>query len=159
MDECSGRWAIKFCATKSAILAYRCHFPPSRLFMNDLPKLTSRCIKGLGLQYSWSFNFHEQVICAIANTNRTNGPIVKTFHTLKRKLMRYKSYCRPQLEDCPISFSNLLTVDRVLAEKYNDQSQRNVLVQHQSLVKENDASSCNLTPFSCLLLSRTSYSL
>lgn len=70
---------IKFSVNKSDILAFKCHVSPGRLFIKVLLILTIHYVKDPGSQYFYSFNFHDQAVCRIANENRANCFTVKTF--------------------------------------------------------------------------------
>lgn len=70
---------MNFFPNKSAILAYECHIPSGRRFIEGLPISATHRVKDLLPRRCGSINFHAQAVCQIANSNRTNDLIAEIF--------------------------------------------------------------------------------
>ncbi|MBM6549250.1 RNA-directed DNA polymerase [Streptococcus dysgalactiae] len=116
LDLWCNSWSMRFSAAKSTILSYRCSVPPGSLFLNGSALPNNHIVRDLGLQYSCTFNFSEQIFYQIAKARRSIGLIHRTFRLRDSKLNVYLSHTRPLLEYCPIIFTHMRKSDRVALE-------------------------------------------
>ncbi|WP_432422663.1 RNA-directed DNA polymerase [Streptococcus dysgalactiae] len=116
LDLWCNAWSMSFSAAKSTILTYKCSVPPGTLTLNGSALTSSYLVRDLGLRYSCTFNFSEQIAYQIAKAKRTIGLIHRTFRLSESKVQVYLAHARPLLEYCPIIFTHVRKSDRISLE-------------------------------------------
>ena len=104
----SHRSGLKFSSSKSCVMAHRFNLPNGHLTLNSEPLSSTLQVRDLGLRYSCSFNFSEQILYQVAKARRLTYLINRAFHLRETKILLFKQVVLPILEfGC--AFSSLLT--------------------------------------------------
>jgi hypothetical protein len=118
LTQWSNTSMIKFSPTKSNVLTYKCIIPYGSTLIAGEPITTQNSVRDLGIRYSSSLNFSEQVSFQLAKARQAYGFIKKSFTLPRARLVLYKSNVRPLLEYCPIICSNMRKQDRLALESF-----------------------------------------
>ncbi|CAL8107568.1 unnamed protein product [Calicophoron daubneyi] len=116
LDSWSEKWLIKFSASKSIVLPYKCHIPSDCVSLGGQYLTLSPSVRDLGLRYSANFNFFEQVDYQIARARKTIGYLRYRIHLPAARLELYKICVRPVLETYTIIYGNVRKCDRLAIE-------------------------------------------
>jgi hypothetical protein len=116
LESWSDIWLIKFSPAKSHVLAFKCAIPTNAVSLHDVSIPVQSSVRDLGIRYSCSLNFSEQVEYQLARARQLIGLISSVFSLPQAKLEMYKIYVRPILEYGSIVGSNLRKCDRVALE-------------------------------------------
>jgi sarcosine oxidase/L-pipecolate oxidase len=117
LEKWTTSWQLKFSSKKSNIFCYRCLPADVQLKLSNSRIPTTLAVTDLGIRYSSSFNFSEQVVYQVAKARRTIGYITHSIQLPLARLELYKLRVRPLLEYCSIIYSNLRKCDRVALER------------------------------------------
>jgi hypothetical protein len=117
LESWSSRCGMWFSAEKCSLISFRCALPDDRFVLHNSPIPIQNNVRDLGLRYSVTFNFAEQVAYQVTKAQQTIGYICKHFITNEARLRLYLMIARPILEYCPVIYSNLRKCDRVALEK------------------------------------------
>ena len=112
----SEKWLIKFSASKSIVLPYKCRIPPDCISIGGQHLTISPSVRDLGLRYSANFNFFEQIEYQVARARKTMGYLRHHIHHPTARLELYKICIRPVLETYTIIHGNVRKCDRLAIE-------------------------------------------
>ena len=99
---------LKFSPSKSCVMAHRFSLPNGHLTLNSEPLSSTLQVRDLGLRYSCSFNFSEQILYQVAKARRLTYLISRAFHLRETKILIFKQVVLPIVEfGC--AFSSLFT--------------------------------------------------
>lgn len=110
-------WKMTFSVSKCKVLFFRCNIINDILTLDDNPVTCCTTIRDLGVRYSSSFNFSEQVHYVTAKARFTIARIFNTLYLMDSRLAMYKAHVRPILEYCPSVFTNLKRCDKIHLEQ------------------------------------------
>ena len=116
LDGWSSLWCMNFSPNKCSVLTYRCN-PPDFIFTingSTIPRVQH--VRDLGLRYSMTFNFSEQVAYQVSKARQSIYLICKHICLSEARLQLYKLIVRPLLEYCPVFFTNLRKSDKLAIE-------------------------------------------
>jgi hypothetical protein len=116
LEQWSASSLIHFSSIKSNILCHKCALAHDSLKLNSTSIPTSLIVTDLGIRYSRSFNFSEQVLHQLAKAKQAIGYIKRSIQLPEARLELYKLRVRPLLEYCSIIYSNLRKCDRIALE-------------------------------------------
>jgi hypothetical protein len=133
LTEWSNTWLIKFSPTKSNVLTYKCVIPCGSILIDGEQVAIQNSVRDLGIRYSSSLNFSEQVSFQLAKARKSFGFITKSFTLPAARLEMYKIYVRPLLEYCSIIFGNLRKQDRLAIESFQRAVTKSVVGYSSSL--------------------------
>ena len=99
---------MSFSPTKSYYMAFGCLAPQDSLHLASHPLRSCLKVKDLGLRYSPSLNFSEQLEFILSKANQKTHLIRRNFLLPESQLEAFKLIIRPSLEYCG-TFYGLLT--------------------------------------------------
>ena len=116
LDSWSTFWCMNFSPNKCSVLNYRCNPPDSLFTINGslIPRVEH--VRDLGLRYSMTLNFSEQVAYQVSKARQSIHLICKNICLPEARLQLYKLIVRPLLEYCPVFFTNLRKSDKLAIE-------------------------------------------
>ncbi|CAH8648541.1 unnamed protein product [Dicrocoelium dendriticum] len=117
LEKWCEHWQMTFSAQKSNVMTHRFSIPAGSLTINGSTIKQDIITTDLGLRYSMSLNFAEQVHYQVARVRGLSFHIRRYIENADARLELYKSHVRPHLEYCSFICSNLRKSDRVLLEK------------------------------------------
>ncbi|MGL5707715.1 MAG: reverse transcriptase domain-containing protein, partial [Aeromonas sp.] len=129
-------WQMKFNPKKSQLLLLRCAVPQQvlRLHNTDIP--IAQSVRDLGLRYSPSFNFSEQISHAVISGSRLSFLILRHILTTEARIALFKSHLRPLLEYGSIVLSYAQKRDLILIESVQRRFTKILLPNKQLTYRE-----------------------
>ena len=116
LESWSKVWLMNFSATKSNVISYRFPIPAGYFTLNNVPISNPGIICDLGIRYSCTFKFNEQVVFKIAKAKQSLAYLSQLFLLPNSKLEMYKVFIRPIFEYCSFIYGQLRKCDRVAYE-------------------------------------------
>jgi hypothetical protein len=139
-------WLMKFSANKSNIIAHRCQIPINSITLDGHNIPITKSVRDLGIRYSNTFNFSEQVNYQAARTRQTMGRIKNAFSLPAARIELYKICVRPQLEYCSFIYGNLRKSDRLILERLQRSFSKSIVGYSSSLTYKERCQKLKIDP-------------